>query len=170
MDQKILQKDLDKEKLEREKALEFVFPEEEREREKEIEKERKKIEKKPEFEKKEKIEKETKVPQAIIFPPPSLKVPEKSQTLQTIENILEEDLEEVYYNLDKAHQRVFKEAGEKTASIIEKLIKTAKATAKKVLELIKNWLRLIPGVNKFFLEQEAKIKTDKIITLTRPKT
>jgi len=28
-----------------------------------------------------------------------------------------------------------------------------------------NWLKLIPGVNKFFLEQEAKIKTDEVLKL-----
>jgi hypothetical protein len=30
------------------------------------------------------------------------------------------------------------------------------------LKLIREWLLIIPGVNKYFLEQEAKIKTDKI--------
>jgi len=28
-----------------------------------------------------------------------------------------------------------------------------------------DWLKILPGVNKFFLEQEAKIKTDKILAL-----
>jgi hypothetical protein len=29
------------------------------------------------------------------------------------------------------------------------------------------WLKLLPGVNRFFLEQEAKIKTDRIIHLKK---
>jgi hypothetical protein len=35
------------------------------------------------------------------------------------------------------------------------------------VEIIRNWLKLIPRVNKYFLEQESKIKTDRIITLQR---
>jgi len=31
--------------------------------------------------------------------------------------------------------------------------------------LIKKWLLLIPGVNKYFLEQEAKIKADEIVKM-----
>jgi hypothetical protein len=37
--------------------------------------------------------------------------------------------------------------------------------AKEVLKLIVIWLRFIPHVNKYFLEQESKIKTDKILDL-----
>jgi len=58
---------------------------------------------------------------------------------------------------------MFKEEGERTARQIENVIAIGKSMAVKILELLKNWLRLIPGVNKFFLEQEAKIKTDKIL-------
>ena len=45
------------------------------------------------------------------------------------------------------------------------MIETGKAVGRKILKLIRSWLKLIPGVNKFFLEQEAKIKTDKIVDL-----
>ena len=31
------------------------------------------------------------------------------------------------------------------------------------MSLIREWLKVIPGINKFFLEQTVKIKTDKII-------
>jgi hypothetical protein len=37
--------------------------------------------------------------------------------------------------------------------------------ARKLLTLIRRWLVLIPGVNKFFLEKEAKIKVEKIVNL-----
>ena len=67
--------------------------------------------------------------------------------------------------MDEAHRRMFREEGERVAREIEAIIHTGRAIAVKVLELIKRWLRLIPGVNKFFLEQEAKIKTDKIIKI-----
>lgn len=88
-----------------------------------------------------------------------------SPLVSQVENILEEDLEDIYFNLDEAHQKVFKEEGEKTARQITSLIEKAKATVKTILSLIKRWLLLIPGVNKFFVEQEAKIKTDKILAL-----
>jgi len=32
-----------------------------------------------------------------------------------------------------------------------------------IMELVLEWLRMIPKVNKYFLEQEAKIKTDRIV-------
>ena len=88
---------------------------------------------------------------------------QKSINLQKIERVMESDLEEVFINMDEAHRRMFKEEGERTARQIEAVVNSGKSVAVKVLELLKRWLRLIPGVNKFFLEQEAKIKTDKIL-------
>lgn len=32
-----------------------------------------------------------------------------------------------------------------------------------MMELIYEWLRMLPKVNKYYLEQEAKIKTDKLV-------
>lgn len=85
---------------------------------------------------------------------------------QSIEAILESDLEDLYFKMDAKRQEKFKKKGEATASQIVKLVATGKATFKKIFELIKKWLRLIPGVNKFFIEQEAKIKADKIQNLS----
>jgi hypothetical protein len=45
------------------------------------------------------------------------------------------------------------------------MVRGLKIHAKKVVELIRDWLLTIPGVNKFFLEQEAKIKTDRVLEL-----
>ena len=89
----------------------------------------------------------------------------KSKQLKEIELVLQEDLETIYFKMDEAHRRMFREEGERVAREIEAIIHTGRAIAVKVLELIKRWLKLIPGVNKFFLEQEAKIKTDKIIKI-----
>ena len=57
--------------------------------------------------------------------------------------------------------------GEKTASQIEALLEKGKDVAKKILHLIRQWLHKIPGVNKFFLEQESKIKTDRIMGMRK---
>lgn len=91
----------------------------------------------------------------------------KSVVQDQIEDILEEGLVELYQQLDAEQQRLFKEKGEETASKIAKLIASAKATARKIASLIIEWLKIIPGVNKFFLEQEAKIKADKILALDK---
>ena len=86
----------------------------------------------------------------------------KSITLRKIESILEDDLDDVYFRLDAAHQRLFKEEGERASRQIEAVLATGKSIAVKVLAIIKKWLQVIPGINKFFIEQEAKIKTDQI--------
>jgi hypothetical protein len=93
----------------------------------------------------------------------------KSEILKEIENILSEDLEPVYKNLPAALQEQFRKKGEEAATKIEKLISQTRVTVKKILELIYNWLKIIPGVNKFFLEQASKIKTDKILVMAEKK-
>jgi len=101
----------------------------------------------------------TTVTTPMVAPPP------KSGTFVKIEKILEEDLEDFYFSMPPEQQKVFKEKGEETASAIEKMVQTGKAIGRKILKLIRAWLKLIPGVNKFFLEQEAKIKTDKVVQM-----
>ncbi len=92
----------------------------------------------------------------------------KSKIYRQIESVLEEDLEDIYFKLDAAHQRIFKEEGEATARQIERVIAGGKSVVAKITELIKRWLGLLPGLNKFFIEQEAKIKADKILNAVKP--
>jgi hypothetical protein len=82
-----------------------------------------------------------------------------------IENILAKDMEEMYINMDPAKQQEFKREGEKTAREISSLLEKAKVKVKKIIGLIKKWLSIIPGINKFFLEQESKIKADEILKI-----
>jgi len=82
-----------------------------------------------------------------------------------IESILEEDLADLFFRLDPQTQLEFKMEGEKTTQGISKILSQAKIKAKKIVDLIRRWLRIIPGINKHFLEQEAKIKTDKVLAL-----
>lgn len=90
---------------------------------------------------------------------------EKDATAVAVEKILEENLDDLYLSLPADKQREFKIKGEETTNKIIKLIKEAKVTFKKIFKLIFGWLKMIPGVNRFFIEQEAKIKADKIIKL-----
>lgn len=111
-------------------------------------------------------EEQTPVATAPIAPPASAR-PAKPEELIKVEKIMEAGLNELYKKMPLDKQRQFRIEGEKTANIIWQMVKTAKIQVKKILELIIHWLKIIPGVNKFFLEQEAKIKTDQIIALAK---
>lgn len=82
-----------------------------------------------------------------------------------VEKIMEEGLNEAYGRLSPVAQQEFKLKGEETAHKITELLKSAHVQVKKIFRLLLDWLKMLPGVNRFFLEQEAKIKTDKIIML-----
>ncbi len=90
----------------------------------------------------------------------------EAQQAADIERILESDLSEMYFNLPESKRAEFRAKGESTAREINTLVSTAKATMHKVVSLIRDWLKLIPGINSFFLEQEAKIKADEILKLS----
>jgi hypothetical protein len=84
-----------------------------------------------------------------------------------IEKILEKDLGEIYVGLPPEKQRQFRVVGEATAGKINELVNQSKVKLKKLIDLIRGWLILIPGVNRFFLEQETKIKADEILKLSK---
>ena len=91
--------------------------------------------------------------------------PEKDQVTEQVESILSDDLEDLYFQLPPDKQKEFKAKGEETAGLIKQMLNSTKIKGRKIVGWIKEWLKIIPGVNKFFLEQEAKIKTDKILVL-----
>ncbi len=82
-----------------------------------------------------------------------------------VENILEEGLKDVFKELSPVERQKFKIQGEETAFKIRDLLKSTHLKVKNIFQLILEWLKMLPGINRFFLEQEAKIKADKIITL-----
>jgi len=90
---------------------------------------------------------------------------QKSPLLLEIESIMEENLREIYQNMPDELKLRFNSEGEKTAGEIKNLMQSLKATTKKLIDILKKWLLIIPGINKFFLEQEAKIKADKIMAI-----
>jgi hypothetical protein len=87
----------------------------------------------------------------------------KSQEVLDIENILSDGLDDLYSKLPDNRKAEFKQKGEEAASQISLVLKQAKVKVGKVVDLIKGWLSMIPGVNKFFLDQESKIKADKLL-------
>ncbi len=89
----------------------------------------------------------------------------KSQQLADIERILEEDLSDLYFRLPDEKKVEFRRKGEETAAQIALLLSAAKVKVTKIVSLIRDWLKLIPGINRLFLEQEAKIKADHLLKL-----
>ena|SRR3989338_987393 len=90
----------------------------------------------------------------------------KDRLVQEIETIMESDLTDLFLKMSPQEQQVFKIKGEETIGKIKLLMNNAKKNADKIFSLIRDWLKMIPGVNRFFLEQEAKNKTDKILLLS----
>ncbi len=91
--------------------------------------------------------------------------PEDEQEVEEVEHILEEDLGDIYKELDPQSQKTFKEQGETTARTIVMLLHKVKIKTRLIMRTISKWLFIIPGVNRNFVEQESKIKTDKIIDM-----
>jgi len=89
----------------------------------------------------------------------------RDEVVVKIEKILESGLADEYSQLSPIAKQEFKIKGEEVAEKIKGLLSATHIKVKKIFFLIVEWLRLLPGVNKFFLEQEAKIKTDHIIEL-----
>ena len=106
------------------------------------------------------------IPSAASVAVPSV-VPGKSEMRQKIENVLEEDLKDAYFKMEPELQATFKHEGEQTAEKIEDLFSRGKATAHKIFKLVFAWLKLIPGMNKLFIKQEAKIKADRIMGIKK---
>lgn len=104
------------------------------------------------------------LPPTVAQPVGSVSLPQ-AQRQKQIENVLADGLKDIYRNLAPAKQKEFKKAGEETARKINLLLAKAKINIGEIIKLIKKWLSLIPGVNKYFLEQEAKIKADELIRL-----
>ncbi|MFA4819207.1 MAG: hypothetical protein WC621_05190 [Patescibacteria group bacterium] len=88
---------------------------------------------------------------------------------QEIETVLEEDMTAVFSELNPVQQAEFKRQGEITARKIYALLQQVKVKVGEILRLISSWLKTVPGLNKYFVEQAAKIKADKIFKLQQPK-
>lgn len=89
----------------------------------------------------------------------------KDEIQTEVEKILEEDLEPLVANMNPEDRAKFEKKGVEVSGQIANMVRSFKLKMEKVVTLIRGWLQTIPGVNKFFLEQEAKIKADKILDL-----
>src|SRR3989339_600097 len=87
----------------------------------------------------------------------------KAPLLVDIERILAEDLTEVFLELPDDRKLAFKQKGEEVAVKIIEMIESGKTKIGKILRWIQEWLQMIPGVNRSFINQEAKIAADKVV-------
>lgn len=90
-----------------------------------------------------------------------------TSVMMEVEKVLSEDLGDAYAAMDPMTQREFKQRGEETALQIISLLQQAKVQVRKIIQLITGWMKMIPGVSKFFIAQEAKIKTDHLLAIHR---
>ncbi len=89
----------------------------------------------------------------------------QKQRAEAIDNVLSEGLNDIFLKMSVSEQKAFKQKGEETVGKINELLGHTRVKINKIIKLIREWLKMIPGINKFFLEQETKIKADKIIKI-----
>lgn len=82
-----------------------------------------------------------------------------------VEKMLSGGLKDVYVALPSERKLLFKTQGEQTARVITDHIMKHDIDVKDVWKLTSDWLGNLPGINKYFLEQEIKIKTDQVMDL-----
>jgi len=89
----------------------------------------------------------------------------KDELTLRIEKVMEDGIKDAFIELTPIQKQEFKMKGEETAYKIRQLLRKTHIKIKDIFKLLLEWLKMLPGVNKFFLEQEAKIKADKILHL-----
>ncbi len=89
--------------------------------------------------------------------------PQKDEVVMHVEKIMEEGMGVLYASLPEDAKPLFRKKGEDVAEEISAMVRSLKIEVAKILRLIRDWLLTIPKINRYFLEQEAKIKTDQII-------
>jgi hypothetical protein len=128
-------------------------------------------EQQPVKEQPEKQEDQTEHPSSdtVIKPTPQPKtviIPQVKDALTNqIEKIMESGLVDAFKEMNEIQKQEFKVKGEQSAKQIKELLGKSKVKIKKIYEILVAWLQIIPGISRFFIQQEAKIKADKLLAL-----
>lgn len=96
--------------------------------------------------------------------PVAVVVPKDEVTIE-VEKILEYGLGDYIPDMPEVARERFLKKGGEVASQLSTMVRTLNVQVNLVVTLIKEWLLTIPGVNRYYIEQEAKIKTDQIVDL-----
>jgi len=91
----------------------------------------------------------------------------KDPKVKEIEDILAAGLGDYYSSLTPSDQKKFKQSGEEAAKEVNGILQKAVVKIEEIIGVIRKWLGTVPGLNKFFVEQSAKIKADKILITHR---
>ena len=97
-------------------------------------------------------------------PKPVIRPQHKDDLTIQMEHIMEEGLEDAYKELTPVQRQEFKMKGEETATKIRQLLRATHIKVQKIFQLLLQWLKMLPGISRYFLEQEAKIKLDKMLS------
>jgi hypothetical protein len=97
--------------------------------------------------------------------PMAIPIAAEQEKLQHIERVLAEGLQDIFTALPPVERQKFKIAGEQAAREVQGLLGQVKVQVGKVIEVIRRWLGTLPGVNRLFVEQESKIKAQKLVGL-----
>jgi len=81
------------------------------------------------------------------------------------ERKLEDGLWDAYKSMSPGLRAAFKAEGERIAAVAREGIRSGRLAAETLLQMIVAWLRMIPQVNRWFLVQDAKLKTDALIRM-----
>lgn len=120
--------------------------------------------------KEEKSDEDQQTSQVVIPDDQVVAAPSSSEiVLKQVEDILSDGMDKIFLTLDPSIQKAFKIKGEETSNKIAGLLSQTKIKVGEITKLILEWLRIIPRVNKHYLEQEAKIKTEKILKINKIK-
>jgi len=98
-----------------------------------------------------------------------LPITAEEERFREVERVLAEGLHDLFLNLPAAEQQKFKNEGEKAAREVNGLLGQVKVKIDQLIWVIRRWLASVPGINKFFVEQEAKIKAQKLLLLKERK-
>lgn len=102
-------------------------------------------------------------PKQAVAPAPE----QKDKYRVRVERVLEQNLWDLYFALPQGTREKFKAEGESAAVSLRAAIESKRVKPNQVLKPVLRWLKTIPRVNPFFLEQEAKIKTDQVMALVQ---
>ncbi|MDO8463340.1 MAG: hypothetical protein Q7S96_03675 [bacterium] len=93
---------------------------------------------------------------------------QKSALRDAIEFALADDqLRTLYLALDPSVQQAFRAAAARLTARMETMIASGEMDVRAAHADIERWLHIIPKVNRWFLTQEAKVKTDALLALVR---
>lgn len=89
------------------------------------------------------------------------------EVILEVEKILEDGLGDYVEAMSEETRTRFLAKGREVSTQIADMVRKLKVELHRAIVLIRDWLLTIPSVNRYFMEQEVKIKTDRIIELAR---